>query len=924
MALTTYRKKRRFEVTPEPRGKAAKRTRAKPLQYVIQKHDATRLHYDFRLELDGVMKSWAVPKGPSLDPAVKRMAVHVEDHPIEYNTFEGVIPKGEYGGGPVLLWDRGTWIPEEDPRRGYREGVLKFRLKGKKLHGSWVLVRTRGLQGKKEQWLLIKQRDEAASPGARTDVVATLPRSVASGRTIEEIGPSFHRRAAGKAPAATNLAGEGRRASLPRFVPPVLATLVESAPPGDGWVHEIKYDGYRALCRIAQGKARIYTRRGNDWTGTFAAPARAAEQLPVRDAWLDGEIVVLRPNGLSSFTALQEALSGVRGAGPMVYYLFDLPFLEGRDLRRLPLIERKRLLRDLLEASGKRRRGVLRYSDHVEGQGEAFFEQACRSGLEGIIAKRADSPYRAGRGRDWLKVKCVQTRELAVVGYTDPEGARQGFGALVLGEAQDGRLVHVGRVGTGFSDRVLRTLTPRLRSLKVAQAAVTPVPRGAAARGVHWIRPELVADVAFTERTRDGILRHPVFRGLREDKTPKETAGEAKGIALDEALSAAGKKAAARPARAVKSRAPAPAQRRAPSSPRAAASKPRPGPAASGLKGMRLTNPDKLLYPESGISKRKLVDYYLEVQERLFPYLEGRPLTIRRCPDGYDKFCFWEKHLDDLPHGLRAISLDDPETEKERGAYFYAASMEGVLGLVQLGALEMHVWGSRAARVEYPDLMIFDVDPDAGLPWKPVVEACATLRDRLHELGLKSWLKTTGGKGLHVCVPLSRRQRWDEVKEFSKAVAENMAAAEPARYTLNPLKARRKGRIFLDYLRNGRGATSIAAYSTRARPGAPISMPLAWEELDGRLRPDAWTVANVGKRLRDADPWRGFYACRQSITGAMRRAVGAPGGSQTARSSAIGARLKSLKGARSKSAMGARSTSTMAVRSTSAIGARSK
>ena len=895
MALTTYRKKRRFGATPEPRGRLARRRAGgRPLQYVIQKHDATRLHYDFRLELDGVMKSWAVPKGPSLDPAVKRMAVHVEDHPLDYNTFEGVIPKGEYGGGPVLLWDRGTWVPEEDPREGYLKGTLKFRLEGKKLQGSWVLVRTRRQQGKKEQWLLIKQRDEAAKPGAGTDVVAALPRSVASGRTIEEIGPSFHRRAA-PATAAKPVSEEGRRAPLPRFVAPELATLVETPPAGDGWLHEIKYDGYRALCRIAGGKARIFTRRGNDWTSTFAAIARAAANLPVHDAWLDGEIVVLRPDGLSSFGALQEALSGARGIGEMVYYLFDLPYLDGRDLRKLPLIERKRRLRELLEASGKGRRGSIRYSDHVEGQGEAFFEQACRTGLEGILAKRAASPYHAGRGRDWLKVKCVQTRELAVVGYTDPEGSRQGFGALVLGEAQDGRLVHVGRVGTGFSDRVLRSLTPRLKSLEMAQAAVTPPPRGAAARGVHWVKPELVADVAFTERTRDGILRHPVFRGLREDKIPQETAGEAKGIELEKG----GRKGAAKPGGR--------------EAPRRSSPKGRPG---AGLKGMRLTNPDKVLYPGDGITKKQLVDYYLEVQERIFPYVKDRPLTIRRCPDGYDKFCFWEKHLDDLPHGLRAISLDDPETEKQRGPYFYAAAMEGILALVQLGALELHVWGSRAARVEHPDLMIFDIDPDAGLPWKQVVEACATMREKLDGIGLKSWLKTTGGKGLHVCVPLGRRQDWDEVKEFAKAVAESVAARQPARYTLNPLKARRKGRIFLDYLRNGRGATAVAAYSTRARPGAPVSMPLHWDELDLRLRPDAWTVANVRRRLREPDPWTGFYACRQSITTAMRRAVGLTGAARKAAhsSSTMGTRSRGTSAARSKSAIGARSKSAMGAR----------
>ena len=840
MALTTYRQKRRFDKTPEPRGTAATRKKGKrDLAFVIQKHDATRLHYDLRLELDGVMKSWAVPKGPSLDSAVKRLAVHVEDHPIEYNTFEGVIPQGEYGGGPVLLWDRGHWVPEEDPREGYEKGRLKFTLEGEKLHGSWALVRTKAFQGKKEQWLLIKHRDDAAKKGAAAEIVDQRPESVATERTIEEIGPS-RRRPASKDPKA--LPGS-TSARLPAELAPELATLVDEAPEGPDWFHEIKYDGYRLLCRIANGKARLYTRAGNDWTSKFGSLPADAAKLPVEDAWIDGEVVAGGKDGITSFGALQEALGSGGGTDDLVYYAFDVPFLDGHDLRQVPLVQRKAALSKIVGKS----KGRIRYSDHVEGRGEAFFESACKKGLEGIVSKRAASPYRSGRGRDWLKVKCVQTRELVIVGYTEPKGTRTGLGALVLAEAAGmGQMRHVGRVGTGFDEKTLADLTKRLAKLEIQKPPVSPAPHGAAARGVHWVSPKLVADVAFTEKTKDGILRHPVFRGLREDKAPRETRGEASGAELEEA-----------------------------ESPMPAVAKKAKG-ATTEIEGVRLTNPDKVLYPGTKITKRVLAEYYVQVQDRLMRYLVDRPLTLVRCPEGFDKFCFFQKHITgEIPEGITPIPLDEgPAGKKKEAQYFYAHSIQGVLGLVQLGALELHVWGSRAAKVEYPDLMIFDVDPDVGLAWDRIIEACLTMRSRLDELGLSSWLKTTGGKGLHVVVPLSKRQDWDEVKAFSKALAEDVVAREPSKYTANPLKAKRKGRVFLDYLRNGRGATAVAAWSSRARRGAPVSLPLAWKELDARLHPGDWTVESAPKRLSGKDPWADFYSCRQSITAAMRRAVG--------------------------------------------------
>ncbi len=875
MALETYRKKRRFDRTPEPEGAAKPRGGdGEKLAFVIQKHDATRLHYDFRLELDGVMKSWAVPKGPSLDPAVKRMAVHVEDHPIEYNTFEGVIPKGEYGGGPVLLWDRGRWIPEEDPRAGYKKGSLKFRLEGEKLQGSWALVRTnygpRGRDGK-ESWLLIKHKDEAAEPGAKVDVVDALPESVVSGRTIEEIGPSFHRKGAVKAasaakrparkgsavPAAASSAVTAavlqalpgvRAAKLPEKLSPELATLVEEAPGGDDWIHEIKYDGYRALCRIQHGEARLVTRQGNDWTERFGSLGEAAARLPVKDAWLDGEVVALAADGRTSFGALQEALGTAGKLDALQYFLFDVPYLDGFDLTGVPLSERKRVLATLLHvAFGQVAGGRIRYSDHVEGQGPAFFEQACRHRLEGILSKRAASTYAVGkRTKDWLKVKCLETREFVVAGWTDPERSRTGFGSLVLGEYDaKKKLTHVGRVGTGFNESQLRDLTKRMKALAQEDNPFTPPLKGAAAKGAHWVKPQLVAEVAFTERTRDGILRHPTFRGLREDKSPAEIVGEAKGTALDP---------------------PAPPK----ATPTLRLKK---GEAEVG--GVRITNADKVMYPENGVTKRRLAEYVLAVQVPLMAYVKDRPLTIVRCPDGWNKFHFFQKRIEGrLPEGLRPIELAGLDEDKERGTYFHATSVQGILSLVQLGTLEFHVWGSRASKVEQPDLMVFDLDPDVGLSWARVLEACLTMKGRLADLGLRSWLKTTGGKGLHVCVPLASKQGWDEVKAFSKALVEDIVRREPDKYTSNILKARRKGRVFLDYLRNGRGATAISAWSMRARAGATVSMPLHWEELTEALKPSVFTVENAAEQLQGSDPWADFYATRQPITAAMRKAVG--------------------------------------------------
>jgi bifunctional non-homologous end joining protein LigD len=938
--LEQYRRKRDFSRTPEPAG--GKRPRRRPAppaagpSFVVQKHAARRLHYDFRLEMDGVLKSWAVPKGPSLDPHEKRLAVQVEDHPIEYGDFEGVIPPGEYGGGTVLLWDRGTWRSlEGEPLEAWRKGKLKLELQGEKLRGGWTLVRMTGPRAgdNRENWLLIKENDATARPGSDDALVREQVRSAASGQTIEEIaadpprvwGPDgatelepAPKRGAGRqkgtaaassrAPKAKGAAGASsrlaepasavpgaRRAAMPRTVAPELATLVSAPPAGSQWLHEIKFDGYRLVCEVRRGKAQLLTRHGKDWSGRFAPVAEAAAALPADTAILDGEVTVLLLDGRTSFQALQESLGdggggsrgGVNGRGggtgrgtrrpdgaEMVYFVFDLLYLDGYDLRPAPLLERKRALRELLDAAGAGTGGgPIRWSDHVAGHGEDFYRQACRFGLEGIVSKRADLAYRSGRSKDWLKVKCLQRQELVIGGFTEPEGTRAGLGALLLGFYEDGRLVYAGKVGTGFTAQVLVDLRRRLeRSERQSPPFVNP-PRGAEARGAHWVEPKLVCEVAFTEWTRDGHLRHPTFQGLREDKPAREVrrelpqpppAASRGGAGAPHRSSAGGAKKTA-PAKAVKSTA---------ASAHVSAPKPR---GAVEVAGVRLTHPDKVLYPGRGLTKRDLAEYYERIAGWILPRIANRPLVLVRCPEGQGGECFYQKHLTgQFPDAVLRVAVEEGGKTVQYGA---VDSLAGLISLVQMGALELHVWGAHRDQIERPDYAVFDLDPDVGLAWERVVEAALGLRDLLAETGLRSFLKSTGGKGLHVVLPLGRRHGWDELKAFTRAVVEGMVASHPDRFTSNPLKARRRGRIFVDYLRNGRGATSIAAYSTRSRPGAPVSTPLAWEELDGDVRGDTYTIENLPERLESlaADPWRELSAVKQSITAAMKRRWGVAG-----------------------------------------------
>lgn len=755
-SLEDYRKKRNFRQTREPSGEHKV---APGRRFVIQKHAASRLHYDFRLEQDGVLKSWAVPKGPSLDPGVKRLAVLVEDHPLDYGSFEGTIPQGEYGGGTVMLWDHGHWEPLDDPAKGWKKGRLHFRLHGTKLRGNWSLIRLKD----EPNWLLFKETDEYAD--AEVDITEE-DRSVTTRRSMEEI--------------ALHLEVEAPERDMPSDLKPQLATLVKEAPTGDNWVHEIKYDGYRFLTFVDRGEVRLITRGGLDWTSKFPSLSKALRDLPVQQAILDGEVVLLDERGVSSFQSLQNYLSNQRKGSPSVFF-FDLLYLNGKDLRDLPLVERKAALKNLSLAE------PLRYSEHIVGQGQEVFKQACALGCEGIISKESDTPYVSKRTQSWLKVKCEQTQTFTVIGYTEPNGGRNYFGSLVL--AQNGK--YAGKVGSGFDQKALESTY----ALFVEQDKPSvPVPRLAR---VHWLKPNLQARVSFSEKTDEGILRHPSFQGLEKSRPSVK---------------------------------------------------------------FRLTHPERVIDASTGITKGQLAAYYEQVAERMLPYIEGRPLSGLRCPDGLSGESFWQKHR------MKGMSADVHTVKVDGEDYVSVNSAAGLLALVQMSVVEFHPWGSRDENQLRPDRLVFDLDPDTGLEWPKVVLAAERVRDLLSEIGLVSFAKTTGGKGLHVVVPLEPEFEWPVIKEYTQRLMEELVRRHEGEYTTNLLKARRKGRIFLDYLRNGEGATSVAAYSVRARPGCPVSLPVSWEDVTPRLDPAKITIQDFrGFEERGYKAWSDFYSLRQRL-----------------------------------------------------------
>lgn len=849
--LGAYNSKRNFGVTPEPRGKRA--AKASRLKFVVQKHHARRLHYDFRLELDGTLKSWAVPKGPSLDPKDKRLAVHVEDHPVEYGSFEGTIPPNQYGAGEVILWDRGTWIPQGDARRDYKAGKLKFELRGEKLGGHWTLVRTKlPGSGDKEQWLLIKERDGEARPHDEYDITEAKPESVNPKRGRKANGKAPARRKAGATPAVRHPKDAGVadpsaldnavKAALPARLAPQLATLVESPPEGD-WAYELKFDGYRILARVSRGKVRLFTRNGHDWTDRLADQAAALGKLGLADAWLDGEVVVPGKNGVPDFQALQNAFDA-RTTGGIHYFLFDLPWYGGYDLRASPLTQRRALLRRHLPT---RKSGLIHYSESIRQSGDVL-AAACRLGMEGVIGKRADSPYGSGRSKAWIKLKCENRQEFVIGGYTDPQRSRPGLGALLLGVHENGKLRYAGRTGTGFDDKLLVDLQRKLGAIETRASPFIDPPKGASARGVHWVRPQFVAEVSFAQWTREGIVRQAVFHGLRTDK-PASSIGVEKAAAAPRSRTATG-----------------------PGKPPATTSDRSRSRGARVVVGdLFISHPDRVIDPASGLTKLDVARFYEAIAPTLLPHLKDRPVSLVRLPEGLGGEQFFQKHLGkgQIPQARRLDRKLDPG----HPPLLVIETAAALVGAAQMGVLELHTWNAVAKTLERPDRIVFDLDPGAGLPWVRMVEAAKLTRALLEELGLKGFVKTSGGKGLHIVVPLRRIHEWDFAKAFSKAVADHLAATIPTHFSAKMGASNRVGKVFVDYLRNNRGSTTASAWSLRARPHLPVSVPISWDELAEIRGSDQWTLGNVGKRLagQKADPWKAYEKSRQSLTKAAAK-----------------------------------------------------
>jgi bifunctional non-homologous end joining protein LigD len=826
--LATYKAKRDFKKTAEPAGKRASSPQGN--RFIVQKHEATRLHWDFRLEAEGVLKSWAVTKGPSLDPEDKRLAVRTEDHPMSYADFEGTIPKGEYGGGTVMLWDRGTWEPipgksAEDIERGH----LHFILHGERMKGEWILIRLKPRPGeKRENWLLRKIADQYA--GGSGDLVERALSSVLTGRSMAEIaadkkaahslaGKKDDAFAAEMARAArhNSNAGKPRAAGKPpRFADPQLATLVDAVPAGNDWIHEIKFDGYRALIAAAGADVRVYTRKGLDWTDKFQPLAQAVAALDLPPCLIDGEITAPGADGNPSFSALQNELKRGHGAqkSRMDFHAFDLLSLEGADLRSLPQIERKERLEALLSHAEP----PIRVADHVIGAGEKLYEAMCKAGLEGIIAKRIDAPYRGTRSRSWVKVKCTRRQEFVVIGWTKSTAKARPFASLYLAQYEGKDLVYKGKVGTGFDTKTLADLAERMKPLARDKPAAE-VPR-AEARGGQWIEPKLVAEIAFAEVTHEGRVRHGSFLGLRGDKEAKEVKPET------------------------------------------------PQPAPAPQSAVKISNRDRVIFPESGQTKGQLADYYAQVAPLMLAHMAGRPISLVRCPQGRAKKCFFQKH-DSGSFGEEVHHVPIREKDGHYEDYLYVDTAAGILSCVQMGTIEFHGWDSHASDVEAPDRMIFDLDPDEGLDFGDVKQAALDLRDKLTDLGLITFPMLSGGKGVHIVVPLNPGHDWDTHKDFSKRLAEAMSMAEPDRFVATISKAKRVGKIFIDYLRNQRGSTAVMPYSARARPGAAVAAPITWDELKDIESAHEWSIDDAAELMQRAasKALKGWGFASQSLPG---------------------------------------------------------
>lgn len=821
MSLKAYKQKRQFSKTPEPVGKI--HTITSPI-FVVQKHAASHLHYDFRLAINGVLKSWAVPKGPCLDPSVKRLAVEVEDHPLEYAQFEGIIPRGQYGGGTVMIWDFGVWESSDEIAKAYRKGAIKFKLHGKKLNGEWNLVRTHTVKSQKPQWLLIKARDNYSKKLKEFDIVEAMPNSVLSGRNMDNIAHS-----------STCIWNEKTKKSLQNNKPkvltklpmnfkPELATLVDSIPVGDEWLHEVKFDGYRILAFFANEKIRLITRNGLDYTHKFPTIVQELKKLKLDLSILDGELVVLNQQGLSDFQALQNALEENTKAN-FHYYIFDIPIHNGLDLCNTRLLERKAILANILQ---RKKSSLVHYSEHIKGHADELITQACEQQLEGIVSKRTESVYKQARTEDWVKTKCSQRQEFIIVGYTKPKGNRQHFGSLLLGYYNDQqKLVYCGHVGTGFTEKSLSELFKKMSKITQENSALDVLPPVSMRKEVQWLKPTLIAEVVFSSWTNEGNLRHPSYKGLRVDKASRD-------INLEKT-----KKIKSKNSTMVRN--------------------------ISTLTA-KISHPDKILYADEGITKLELANYYLDVSEKLLPHVVNRPLSLVRCPKEGTNQCFYQKHWSkSMPAGIKPIQV---KQKSGKADYVMITQQQGLIAIAQMDILEIHPWGSRSDKLDYPDRIVIDLDPSAEIEWQQLVEAALLVRDALQAIELISFAKLTGGKGIHLVIPVMRSKSFPEIKIFTKGFAIQLAKNFPQLFIANMNKQKRQSKIFVDYLRNEYGATAIAPFSPRAKPHATTAVPISWKKLEHSREMPVYTIKTLAQYWQDypQDPWRELTTIRQNLS----------------------------------------------------------